>query len=161
LMDLANKTHLPLKPFYPDAGLYKGIELNYLRKLQTAWVGNFNWEAQQAALNEFNHYIVAIKGQTMHFVHQKLDDPDAIPLILLHGSVPFYEFSPVIKPLTESWTSATGKNVFYHVVVPSLPGFVFSSPPPRNWTVDEDARIFNTLMSEVLSYSTFAVHGTE
>jgi hypothetical protein len=73
----------------------------------------------------------------------------------------FYEFSPVIKPLTESWTSTTGKNVSYHVVVPSLPGFVFSSPSPQNWTVDDDARIFNTLMSEVLGYSTFAVHGKD
>ncbi|KAJ7890990.1 Alpha/Beta hydrolase protein [Mycena olivaceomarginata] len=162
LMDLANKTRLPLKPLYPDAGLYQGIELDYLRELQTAWVGNFDWEAQQAALNEFNHSTVVIEGQTVHFVHQKSEDPDAIPLILLHGwPGSFYEFSPVIKPLTESWTSATGKNVSYHVVVPSLPGFVFSSPPPRNWTVDDDARIFNTLMSEVLGYLTFAVHGTD
>jgi hypothetical protein len=52
LLDLANKTRLPLKPLYPDAGLYQGIELDYLRELQTAWVGNFDWEAQQAALNE-------------------------------------------------------------------------------------------------------------
>jgi hypothetical protein len=52
LMDLANKTRLPLKPLYPDAGLYQGIELDYLRELQTAWVGNFDWEVQQAALNE-------------------------------------------------------------------------------------------------------------
>jgi hypothetical protein len=27
--------------------------------------------------------------------------------------------------------------------------------------VDDDARIFNTLMTEVLGYSTFAVHGTD
>ncbi|KAJ7808772.1 Alpha/Beta hydrolase protein [Mycena olivaceomarginata] len=148
LLDLANKTRLPLKPLYPDAGLYQGIELDYLRELQTAMGSTIT--------------TVVIEGQTVHFVHQKSDDPDAIPLILLHrwpGS--FYEFSLVIKPLTESWTSATGKNVSYHVVVPSLPGFVFSSPPPRNWTVDDDARIFNTLMTEVLGYSTFAVHGTD
>ncbi|KAJ7809197.1 Alpha/Beta hydrolase protein [Mycena olivaceomarginata] len=137
-------------------------ELDYLHELQTAWVGNFDWEAQQAAWNEFNHYTVVIEGQTMHFVHQKSDDPDAITLILLHGwPGSFYEFSPVIKPLTESWTSATGKNVSYHVVVPSLLGFVFSSLPPRNWTVDDDARIFNTLMTEVLGYPTFAVHRTD
>ncbi|KAJ7885232.1 Alpha/Beta hydrolase protein [Mycena leptocephala] len=140
LMDLVNKTRLPLKPLYPRLG------------------GNFDWEAQQAALNEFNHYAVVIEGQTVHFVHQKSDDPDAIPLILLHGWPGlFFEFSQVIKPLTESWSSATGKNVSYHVVVPSLPGFVFSSPPPQNWNMDDNARIFNILMTEVLSYSTFAV----
>ncbi|KAJ7850409.1 epoxide hydrolase N terminus-domain-containing protein [Mycena olivaceomarginata] len=103
LLDLANKACLLLKPWYPNAGLYQGIEPDYLCELQTAWIGNFEWEAQQAALNEFNHYTVVIEGQTVHFVHQKSDDPDTIPLILLHGwPGSFYEFSPVIKPLTES-----------------------------------------------------------
>jgi hypothetical protein len=82
-----------------------------------------------------------------------------LPTSLYAGS--FHEFSPIIKPLTESWTSASGKNVSYNVVVPSLPGFVFSSAPPANWTLDDTARIYNTLMTEVLGYSTYALHATD
>ncbi|KAJ7453138.1 Alpha/Beta hydrolase protein [Mycena latifolia] len=162
LKDLVRSTHLPGKPLYPTAGTDKGIELNVLRELQTEWVESFDWEAQQTELNQFKHYTVVIEGQTVHFVHEKSEDPDAIPVILLHGwPGSFHEFAPVIKPLTQSWTSATGKNVSYNVVVPSLPGFVFSSAPPANWTVDDTARIYNMLMTEVLGYSTFTVHGTD
>ncbi|KAJ7136775.1 Alpha/Beta hydrolase protein [Mycena epipterygia] len=78
----------------------------------------------------------------------------AFAITLVDGS--FQEFLPIIKPLTETRT-----NVSFNVMVPSLPGFVFSSAPPFNWTVDDTARIFNTLMTEVLGYSTYAVHGTD
>ncbi|KAJ7219698.1 Alpha/Beta hydrolase protein [Mycena haematopus] len=82
---------------------------------------------------------------------------------IFNGRCPgsFQEFVPVIKPLTHSWASPGGKTVSYNVVVPSLPGFIFSSAPPANWTVDDTARIFNTLMTKVLGYSTFALHGTD
>ncbi|KAJ7467184.1 Alpha/Beta hydrolase protein [Mycena latifolia] len=162
LKDLVRNTRLPAKALYPNAGADKGIELDVLRELQTEWVESFDWEGQQAELNQFKHYTAVIEGQTVHFVHEKSEDPDAIPVILLHGwPGSFHEFAPVIKPLTQPWTSANGKKVSYNVVVPSLPGFVFSSAPPANWTTDDTARIYNTLMTQVLGYSTFAAHGTD
>jgi hypothetical protein len=71
------------------------------------------------------------------------------------------EFLPVVKPLTQRWTSPTGKAVSYNVIVPSLPGFLFSSPPPQNWTNAETAALFNTLMTDVLGYSKYALHATD
>jgi pimeloyl-ACP methyl ester carboxylesterase len=113
-------------------------------------------------------------------VHEKSDDEDAIPLLLIHGwpglclnlptsgiilrrifSGSIQEFLPIIKPLTQPWTSPTGKNVSFNVIVPSLPGFLFSSPPPQNWTNLETAHLFNTLMTDVLGYSKYALHGTD
>ncbi|KAJ7451854.1 Alpha/Beta hydrolase protein [Mycena galericulata] len=161
---LVKNTRLPTTALYPDAGSDKGIELDFLSELQTEWLGSptFDWETQQAELNQFDHYTATIETQTVHFIHQKSADPDAIPVILLHGwPGSFHEFTPVIKPLTQSSTSTTGKNISYNVVVPSLPGFVFSSAPPANWTIDDTARIFNTLMTEVLGYPTYALHGTD
>lgn len=73
----------------------------------------------------------------------------------------FHEFIPVISPLTQSANTSPGKNVSFHVVVPSLPGFTFSSAPPANWTIDDTGRIFNTLMTEVLGYPKYALHGTD
>lgn len=120
-----------------------------------------------------------IEGLNIHFVHEKSLSKDAIPLLLLHGwpgqslrlcsllsfdslvEGSFTEFIPVITPLTQNSITLTGKSVSYHVVVASLPGFTFSSAPPANWTVDDTGRIFNTLMTEVLGYSTFTVHGTD
>jgi pimeloyl-ACP methyl ester carboxylesterase len=57
--------------------------------------------------------------------------------------------------------TSNGEPVAFDVVAPSLPGFTFSSPPPENWTVDDTARVFNTLMTDVLGYSTYASHGTD
>ncbi|KAJ7356823.1 Alpha/Beta hydrolase protein [Mycena albidolilacea] len=162
LKSLVNSTRLPAMAIYPDAGTDKGIELETLRELRTEWATTFDWEVQQAELNQLEHFTAVIEGQTVHFVHEKSKAVDAIPVILLHGwPGSFQEFLPVIEPLTQPSVSATGKTVSFNVVVPSLPGFVFSSAPPANWTVDDTARIFNTLMTEVLGYSTYAVHGTD
>lgn len=49
----------------------------------------------------------------------------------------------------------------FDVVIPSLPGFAFSSPAAPGWTVEDTGRIFDKLMSEVLGYKTYAVHGTD
>jgi hypothetical protein len=73
----------------------------------------------------------------------------------------FDEFGPVIKPLTQKAQTSTGRNVSFDVIVPSLPGFTFSSAPPANWTVDDTARIFNTLMVDVLGYKKYTTHGTD
>ncbi|KAJ7124413.1 Alpha/Beta hydrolase protein [Mycena epipterygia] len=157
LKALVNNTRLPTKALYPSAGQDKGIELDFLDELRTDWLQNFDWETQQAELNAFSHYTAVIEGQTVHFIHEKSTNPNAIPVILLHGwPGSFQEFLPIIKPLTE-----TSGNVSFNVIVPSLPGFVFSSAPPINWTVDDTARIFNTLMTEVLGYPTYTVHGTD
>ncbi|KAJ6508059.1 Alpha/Beta hydrolase protein [Mycena vulgaris] len=162
LLDLVRNTRLPAAALYPDAGPDKGVELDVLRELRAEWLEGFDWDAQQAELNQLSQYTAVIEGQTVHFVHEKSTDADAIPIIMLHGwPGSFYEFSPVIKPLTQSSTTAAGKNVSYNVVVPSLPGFAFSSAPPANWTVDDTARIYNTLMTEVLGYASYAVHGTD
>jgi len=98
----------------------------------------------------------------VHFIHETSSDPDAIPILLSHGwPGSFLEFLPIIKPLTQKSTTSTGKKVSFNVVVASLPGFAFSSPPPvLDWTLDDTARVFNTLMTEVLGYKTYAVHGT-
>ncbi|KAJ7646750.1 Alpha/Beta hydrolase protein [Roridomyces roridus] len=113
LHSLVNNSRLPAQVLY-DVGQDKGIELDFLAQLKSEWVGSYDWESQQAQLNE--HQI--------HFVHEKSTDPDAIPIILLHGwPGSFFEFAPIIKPLTQTGITSTGKNVSFNVVVPSLPGF--------------------------------------
>jgi pimeloyl-ACP methyl ester carboxylesterase len=54
-----------------------------------------------------------------------------------------------------------GTTVSFDVIIPSLPGFAFSQAPPANWTVDDTARVMNSLMVDVLGYEKYAVHGTD
>lgn len=99
---------------------------------------------------------------TIHFVHERSNATDAIPLVLLHGwPGSFLEFTPIIEELTKQATTATGKKVSFDVIVPSLPGFAFSSASPINWTISESARVINTLLTQVLHYDTYALFGTD
>jgi pimeloyl-ACP methyl ester carboxylesterase len=83
-------------------------------------------------------------------------------LLLNHGwPGTFLEFIPLIDSLISVGNTSTGRSVSFDVVIPSLPGFAFSSAPPVNWTVDDTARVFNTLMTQVLGYNKYAVHGTD
>ncbi|KAI0867394.1 Alpha/Beta hydrolase protein, partial [Hypoxylon argillaceum] len=105
--------------------------------------------------------ITIIDNITVHFIHEKSRESDAIPLILSHGwPGSFAELIPLIDPLTTAAETSTGKLISFNVVVPSLRGYAFSSVPPANWTLDDTRRIFNTLMTEVLGYKTYVAHGT-
>ncbi|KAJ6520447.1 Alpha/Beta hydrolase protein [Mycena sanguinolenta] len=163
LQTLVKNTNLPTEPLYPNAGPDFGIELDTLREWQTQWMNGYDWATQEAELNEFAQFTTAIGDQTVHFIHEKSADKDAVPLLLLHGwPGTVAEFLPIIKPLAQSWTDpTTGKNISFNVVVPSLPGFLFSSSPPQNWTNFETAGLFNTLMTDVLGYSKYALHATD
>lgn len=106
--------------------------------------------------------MTTIEGRDIHFVHEKSKDPNAIPLILFHGwPGSFLEFLPLVKSLTQSVTLPDGRTVSFDVIIPSLPGFAFSPAPPANWTVEDTARVMNTLMVDALGYDMYAVHGTD
>ncbi|KAL8987284.1 MAG: hypothetical protein Q9169_008714, partial [Polycauliona sp. 2 TL-2023] len=175
MLKLINDTQLPEKPQYPNIGATEGIDLDVLKGLREEWLNDFDWEEQQAYLNTFNHSTVVIEGLTIHFIHHvSQEDPDgAIPLLLTHGwPGSFMEFLPVIDPLTRSANSSSSPNqnnttnnktqpTTFNTIIPSLPGIAFSSSAPNaNWTLEDTARVFNTLMTSVLGYTTFAAHGT-
>ncbi|KAJ7782358.1 epoxide hydrolase [Mycena maculata] len=104
---LMNNTHLPATALYPGVSPDKGIELDFLAELQNEWLEIFDWETQQAELNEFAQYTAVIESQfaqytaviesqTVHFVHVKSAEADTNPLILLHGwPGSFQEFAPL------------------------------------------------------------------
>ncbi|CAE6444536.1 unnamed protein product [Rhizoctonia solani] len=45
-------------------------------------------------------------------------------------------------------------NVSFHVIVPSMPVFGFSSPAPIGWNINKTADLFDTLLTHVLGYKT-------
>ncbi|KAH8892959.1 alpha/beta-hydrolase [Thozetella sp. PMI_491] len=161
MLDLINRTELPdVDTQYP--GQQAGMDLATLKSLRDEWVESFNWQKEEASMNEFHHFTVDIEGLTIHFIHERSSSPDAIPLLLHHGwPGSFLEFVPIINNLTQSASTSTGQPVSFDVIIPSLPGFVFSSVPPQNWTVVDTARVFNTLMTKVLGYDTYSIHGTD
>lgn len=110
--------------------------------------------------HRLNHYETTIEGLRIHFVHHKSSEPDAIPLIALHGwPGSFMELTPLIPRLTKS---PKGQHEpIFDLVIPSLIGYGLSSPAPDGWNTTDSARVFNTLMTKVLGYEKYAVHGTD
>ncbi|CCT73932.1 related to epoxide hydrolase [Fusarium fujikuroi IMI 58289] len=150
MIDLAERTRLPTEGDYFDPNA--GISLETLQSLRKELIENFDWNAEQQELNKLHHFTAEIENQTIHFIHQQSDNPEAIPLVLNHGwPGSFLEFIPLIEKLRDD----------FHIIIPSLPGFAFSSAPPPTWTVDDTARLFNTLMTKVLGYPKYAAYGTD
>ncbi|KAL6857303.1 Alpha/Beta hydrolase protein [Trichoderma novae-zelandiae] len=162
MLELIKGTQLPDAPEYPGLSPDAGIPLSTLKSLRTEWLTTFSWKNEQAAINKYPQFTAEIEGLTIHFVHQKSSAPDAIPLILFHGwPGSFLEFLPLVKDLTNEAKTPTGKSVAFDVIIPNLPGYGPSSAPPADWTTADTARIFNTLMTDVLGYKTYAAHGTD
>ncbi|KAG8701858.1 hypothetical protein FRC09_005089 [Ceratobasidium sp. 395] len=155
LKDQVQRTKLPSYSVLGNSGA--GIRLSWLKARQSDWLNKYDWAKEQASLNKFNHSTVDIGNITLHFIHQRSSDPKAIPLLLTHGwPGSFYEFHNVITPLSNP---GKGSNVSFHVIVPSMPGYGFSSPAPVGWNINKTAELFDTLITKVLNYKSYAAAG--
>lgn len=69
----------------------------------------------------------------------------------------FLEFLGVLNALQQKYTP---DELPYHVIVPSLPGYAFSEPPPldRDWKLRDSARLLNKLMLG-LGFDGYVVQG--
>ncbi len=57
-----------------------------VQDLLAYWRGGYNWPKQQAWLNShFRQFKVWVGEIDLHFVHHPCDDPNAIPLLMVHG----------------------------------------------------------------------------
>ncbi|SFO84698.1 epoxide hydrolase family protein [Amycolatopsis rubida] len=146
----------------PDAGSQwdRGIPSGWLRELAACWAGEFDWRAHEAELNTFPQFVTEIDGQTIHFLHLRSPEPDATPLLLNHSyPTSFAEFLGVSGPLTDPRAHGGDPADAFHLVIPSLPGFVFSSPlSARGWNLERTALAFGELMTR-LGYERFGVEG--
>ena len=143
-----------------DGGWDYGTNLPYMREFCDYWISEFDWYAQQAEINRFNQFKVEIDGIDLHFIHKKGSGSNPRPLIISHGwpgSV--VEFLDIIDRLAHPERYGGNAEEAFDVVAPSLPGFAFSSRPPRPWGPRRMARVFNTLMTEVLGYRRYLAQG--
>jgi pimeloyl-ACP methyl ester carboxylesterase len=115
----------------PGAAWEQGTDLDYLRRLLAYWADEFDWRAQERALNATNQFQAELDGVRLHFVHVRAKHGDGIPLILTHGwPSTFVELLPLVPFLTDP--DAHGiEGPAFDVVIPSLPGYGFSERPAR------------------------------
>jgi epoxide hydrolase len=144
----------------PGIGWSRGVPLGYLQELAEYWRSSYDWRAHEARLNAFPQFTTEIDGQTIHFLHVRSPEPNALPLIITHGYPgSIVEFIDIIGPLTDPRSHGGDPADAFHVVAPSLPGFGFSTPVREaGWEATRTARAWAELMRR-LGYERYGAQG--
>lgn len=140
----------------------RGVPTAYLRELASYWGRDFDWRAQEARLNELPQFTTVVGDQTIHFFHIRSNEPGAVPLLLTHGwpSSPV-EFTGLVGPLTDPVAHGGDAADAFHLVIPSLPGYGFSTPlGAAGFNLFTVAQAWAELMRR-LGYERYAVQGTD
>ncbi|WP_458687565.1 epoxide hydrolase family protein [Nocardia tengchongensis] len=143
----------------PGVGWTYGIPTAYVRELCEYWGSGYDWRVHEAERNRNPQFVTEIDGQRLHFTHVRSPEPDALPLVLVHGW-PFGDFTDLIGPLTDPRAHGGDPADAFHVVIPTLPGFGFSGPTLRagDAATERAAELIAKLMTE-LGYTRYGAHG--
>jgi len=147
-----------------DPAWRAGTDPDYLRDLVAYWADGFDWRSREAELNTRPQYLAQIDGQRLHFLHVPGKRPAGVPapppLILSHGwPSSFVEMQPLVDRLTRPAHHGGDPADAFDVVVPSLPGFLYSELPDGPLTRAAIARTLHLLMTDVLGYRRYGAFG--
>jgi pimeloyl-ACP methyl ester carboxylesterase len=159
--DLRRRLHATRWPAaWADLDWSMGVELGYLRALCTYWADDYDWRAQERRLNAFPQFRTEVDGATLHFLHVRSPEPDALPVVMTHGRPgSVVEFVDVIRPLTDPAAYGGDPADALHLVVPSIPGYGFSGPTRGpGWDTRRTARALAQLMA-ALGYARYGAQG--
>ena len=135
---------------FPRENWDLGVDDGYLSSLLAYWRKDYDWSRKEAELNRYPQFTCELDGMTIHFFHLKGTKPGALPLLLTHGwPDSFLRYVKLFPLLSE-----------FDLVVPSLPGFAFSTLPSKGFSNNaEVAETWHKLMTQVLGYKEYAASG--
>ena len=151
LEDLRARIRLSRLPMIESNGDWAlGADSAYLRSLLRYWCEEYAWRREEENLNRFPQFTCEVDGMTIHFFHIRSERDHAPALLLTHGwPDSFLRYAKLFPLLTD-----------FNLVVPSLPGFAFSTLPPKDYMNNaETAELWHRLMTEVLGYKEYAASG--
>lgn len=144
---LSRTRALPDSPRRPAAGM----SADYLNALVASW-GAFDWRARESWLNTHPQFRAPIGDTTVHFAHLRSARPDAPALLVMHGWPHTFALQLDFADLLPD----------FHVVVPSFPGFAFSTPyADEPMTEVRLAETMHKLMTDVLGYASYLTYGED
>ena len=151
-------TRWPSKELVDDPS--QGIQLALLRALASYWATDYDFGRIEERLNALPQFTTEIDGLEIHFIHVKSSNEDALPLIITHGwpgSV--IEMLEVIEPLTDPTAHGGEPEDAFDVVIPSIPGYGFSSEPTDvGWDSGRIGAAWAELMHR-LGYTRYVAQG--
>ena len=122
-----------------------GVTRKWLAETKEYWLNTYDWRAEEKRINSFPNYRMQIDGVDLHFVALFSENKDAVPIQFLHGwPGSFIEFLPMLEVIKKQYSA---KDLPYHIIVPSLPGYPLSSrPTDKDWSIEDSSRVLNQLM---------------
>ena len=149
---------------WPDKELVanrsQGVQLAVTQALARYWHDDYDFGRVEARLNALPQFVTEIDGVDVHFIHVRSEHEDALPLIMTHGwpgSV--IEQIDTVGPLIDPTAHGGSADDAFHLVLPSLPGYGFSSRPAElGWNLGRVARAWAELM-ERLGYTRYVAQG--
>ena len=138
----------------------QGVQLATIQELARYWGSDYDFGRVEARLSAFPHFITAIDGLDIHFIHVKSPHENALPLIITHGwPGSIIEMLKVIGPLSDPTAHGGDAGDAFDIVVPSIPGYGFSGKPTApGWDPVHIADAWIALMRR-LGYTHFVAQG--
>jgi pimeloyl-ACP methyl ester carboxylesterase len=151
-------TRWPDKELVDDRS--QGVQLAAMQELARYWLEEYDFGRVAARLNALPQFVTEIDGVDVHFIHVRSQHADALPLVMTHGwpgSV--IEQIDTVGPLTDPTAHGGTAEDAFHLVLPSLPGYGYSSQPTElGWNLGRVARAWAELMKR-LGYTRYVAQG--
>jgi pimeloyl-ACP methyl ester carboxylesterase len=149
---------LPSKELVADRS--QGVQLATMQALTRYWTTEYDWRACEARLNVLPQFKTEIDGLDIHFIHVGSPHENALPLLMTHGwPGSIIELLETIEPLTDPTAHGGSAADAFDLVLPSLPGYGFSSEPPEvGWDFGRIGQAWAELMRR-LGYSQYVAQG--
>jgi hypothetical protein len=154
----AGSTRWPSRELVADRS--QGVQLAAAQALAKYWTTRYDWRRFEAKLNQLPQFTTEIDGVDVHFIHVRSPHKDAVPLLATHGwPGSIVEFVDAAGPLTDPTAHGGKASDAFHLIVPSIPGYGFSSPPTQpGWDATRVANAWVELMKR-LGYTRYVAQG--
>jgi pimeloyl-ACP methyl ester carboxylesterase len=162
LEDLATRLSRSRLPADLGSGWEQGVPTGWLRGLVDDW-RTFDSAALQERLDGLRQLSARIDDQYLHVVIADGRGSSPLPLLLTHGwPGSFLEYLRLLPLLCDPEAHGADPADAFTLVVPSLPGYGFSGPPPgTGWTGRQVATLWHALMTSGLGHERYVAHGSD
>jgi pimeloyl-ACP methyl ester carboxylesterase len=125
-----------------------GTDPDVLRRLVEYWGSDYDWRAQERAINALPFHTATIDGTPV--VYLRFDNGGGLPIVLTNGwPSTFLELLELARRLDT-----------FTVVIPVLPGFPLAPQRP-SLTGLQTHELWHRLMHDELGFERYAAHGSD
>lgn len=145
---------------WPLPGWQAGTDGAELRRLVDYWASGYDWRTHEATVNALPSRFADIDGTRVHYLRFDAERDGALPIVLTNGwPSTFFELVDVARRLSTPSQHGGDPQDAFTVIVPSIPGFTFSSQPASLDQMLPTHEVWHRLMHDELGFERYGAHG--